>query len=194
MFRRLLVLSLVAVGMLAIVADVEACHRCGSRRGSYIYGPGCGYYCHKPYPYGHGHYGYRVVKVYRKVQVPVKTCTTSCVSTVDPCNPCCVTTTPVTTCTTTYVTQRQLIHTQVVPRGPVWGNYNDGSRRIVVGGYGYASRYPYRTPYSTGSLGGAYRMGGYGTNETEDADEKSLSFTEKYREVSTDDANSAVAF
>lgn len=202
MFRRILVLSLVAVGVLAIVADVEACHRCRGRRSGYgaIYGPGCGYYCHKPYPYGGG---YRVVKVYRTVKVPVKTCTTSCVTTVDPCNPCCTTSTPVQTCTTTYVNQRVLVHSQVVPRGPVYGNYADGTRRMVVGGYGYGSAYGgrygygrgYGAPYRGGSLGGAYLMGGYGAEEAEEADEAASDYAEQYREVAADvAAKSGVAF
>lgn len=176
MFRRALVLGLLFFLGLAIVNEANACHRCRARRGYSV--SGCGYYCHgRGYGYGGG---YRVVKVYRTVKVPVQTCTTTCATVTDPCNPCCTTTTPIQTCTTSYVLQRQLIHTQVVPRGTVYGNYTDGTRRPVVTGvqgYGYGGGY--RSPYGhVYGIGGGYHLGGYGA-----ATESPVSFAKKYRAV-----------
>lgn len=164
MFRRALILSLMMVGLSTVALDAEACHRCRHGHG-YGYS-GCGY------GYG-GYHTQRVARVYRTVRVPVQTCTMTCVATCDPCGNVTYTSTP--TYTTTYVSQRILVHSQVVGRGSVYDNYLDGNRRQVAGGgYGYggygAARTPYRggyaTPYGQG-LGGAYRMGGYGaTDET----------------------------
>jgi hypothetical protein len=155
MFRRALVLGLLVFFGSALVEEANACHRCHGRRGYYV--SGCGYYCHGK---GHGG-GYRVVKVYRTVKVPVQTCSTTCATVVDPCNPCCTKTVPIQTCSTTYVTQRQLVHTQVVPRGTIYGNYTDGTRRAVVPGV--QSYGGYRAPYRAGyGMGGGYHMGGYG--------------------------------
>jgi hypothetical protein len=169
MFRRVLILGLISVGALTLVANASACHRCHGRGGYYV--GGCGYYCHK----GYGNGGYRIAKVYRTVKVPVQTCSTTYATVTDPCNPCCTKSVPTQTCTTTYVTQRILVHTQRVPAGPVYGNYTDGSRRVVWGGSGYGNGYGgygyggygygggYNSPYRSGyGMGGGYRMGGYG--------------------------------
>lgn len=167
MYRRAILICLVTISFVSIVVDANACHRCRSRRGYGYYG--CGYG-------GYGHHGYRVAKVYRTVRVPVQTCSCACVATCDPCGNMTYASTP--TCTTTYVTQRVLVHTQVVGRGPVYGNYLDGSHRQVAGpGYGYSGhgyggyRSPYRTGYGVGygyGLGGGYRMGGYGAAKESD--------------------------
>jgi hypothetical protein len=165
MFRCCLLVVLTVLGGLVSLTDAEACHRCRHRHGS-IYGAGCGYYCHG----GYGG-GYRVVKVYRTVRVPVQTCSTTCATGCNPCNPCA--TSSASTCSTVYVTKRVLVHSQVVPPGPVYGRYADGTSRMVAGGYGrygyggygrygYGG-YGYGAPYGAASgMGGGYRMGGYG--------------------------------
>lgn len=173
MFRRALILSLMMVGLSTVALDAEACHRCRHRHG-YGYS-GCG-----ASNYGCGNSCgccQRVARVYRTVRVPVQTCTMTCVATCDPCGNVTYTSTP--TYTTTYVSQRILVHSQVVGRGSVYDKYADGTHRHVAGsaygyrgngygGYGYGSgRAPYRggyaSPYGYGSgLSGSYRMGGYG--------------------------------
>lgn len=172
MFRRAVLLGLVAVSVLTLVADANACHRCGRRRGYSV--SGCGYSCHsRPKTY-------KVAKVYRTYKVPVQTCSTCCVTVTDPCNPCCTKTVPMQTCTTTYVTKKVLVHTQRVAAGPVYGNFTDGSHRVVWGGSGYgygAYGRGYSSPYRTPGygLGGGYRMGGYGAasdDETESTDKE----------------------
>lgn len=167
MFRRAVLFCLFAIGFLTLVVDAEACHRCRHRRG-YGYS-GCGY--------GYGQQTYRVAKVYRTVRVPVQTCTMTCVATCDPCGNLTYTSTP--TYSTTYVTKKVLVHSQIVGSGPVYGNYLDGSRRQVAGGaYGYrgSTHGAYRTPYRAGNgagygygLGGGYQMGGYGAAKEENA-------------------------
>jgi hypothetical protein len=159
MFRRVVILGLVVITALSLVADASACHRC---RGRGYYVSGCGYHCHGK---GYGYGGYKIAKVYRTVKVPVQTCTTTCVTVTDPCNPCCTKTVPTQTCTTTYVMQRILVHTQRVPAGPVYGRFTDGSHRVVWGGsgYGYGAYGGASAPYRSGyGMGGGYRMGGYG--------------------------------
>ncbi len=193
MFRRALILGVLSILGFALATEAEACHRCHGRRGYSV--SGCGYYCHGK---GYGG-GYRVVKVYRTVKVPVQTCSTSCATVVDPCNPCCTKTVPIQTCSTTYVMQRQLIHTQVVRSGSIYGNYTDGTRRQVVpgiqgyGGVGYGGYGGYRSPYRAGyGMGGGYHMGGYG------AAEKAVSVVAKSKAVEVAEANNtqrvAVAF
>ena len=179
MFRYAMLYGLVALFCLAFAVDANACHRCRHRRG-YGYS-GCG---------GYGYQGgYRVAKVYRTVRVPVQTCTMSCVATCDPCGNLTYTSTP--TYSTTYVTKKVLVHTQVVGRGPVYGNYLDGSYRQVAGGaygyrgygYGYGGyRAPYRSGYGVGygyGLGGGYRMGGYGAAKADD------SFVARYQAINS---------
>jgi hypothetical protein len=184
MYRRAILVCLAVVFCLAIVTDAWACHRCRHRRGYGYYG--CGYGCG-------GSHGYRVAKVYRTVRVPVQTCTMSCVATCDPCGN--MTYTSVPTYSTTYVNKKVLVHTQVVGRGPVYGNYTDGSYRQVAAGYGYAGGYGValgsalrqpptyrmiapgpapgagpRPGYGYGyGLNGAYRMGGYGAALSDDS-------------------------
>lgn len=199
MFRRAMLICLGVIFCLVVVADASACHRCRHRRGYGYSGCGYGYY---------GNHSYRVAKVYRTVRVPVQTCTMTCVATCDPCGNLTYTSTP--TYSTTYVTQKVLVHSQVVGPGPVYGNYLDGSRRQVAGGYGYSGygyagrgygnyghgsygyggygyggyRTPYRSGYGAGygsGLGGGYRMGGYGA-----AAAAADSYVARYQAVKTD--------
>lgn len=180
MFRRALVLCLAVVGFLSLVIDAEACHRCRHRRGHGYSGCGTGCGSYRPQ---------RVAKVYRTVRVPVQTCTMTCVVSCDPCGNLVYTATP--TYTTTYVTKKILVHTQVVGSGPVYGNYLDGTRRQVAGGYG-AARTPYRggyaAPYGQG-LGGGYRLGGYGAADEADLDESNI-YEARYQTIEAEKTES----